>query len=143
MNFSTLVTSVVASLALTSAASAQWLGGGSGINIGVAGGYSKTTFPNGQSISNTNVNWGVGMGSSSSYGTGYPAYGGYGYGGYGYGGYGGYGYGIPPAVVMPYRGGYGVPAVVPFNPYGGCYGNYAVPQYYGPAACGPQIPVVW
>jgi len=138
MNFSTLVSSVVVSLALTSAASAQWLGGSSGISVGVGGGYSKTTLPNGQSISNTNVNWGVGFGSSSGYSTGYPAYGG---GGYGYGGYGGWV--PPPAVVMPYYGGGYAPTVVPYNPFGGCYGNWYTPQVYAPAAFMPQYNVCW
>lgn len=139
MNFSILVSSAVISLALTSAASAQWVGGGSGISVGVNGGYSRTTLPNGQSISNTNVNWGVGMGSSSSYGAGYPVYGGYGYGGGGY--YGGY-YAPAPAIVMPYYGGGCAPTVVPYSPFTGGYGNFCVPQWRGPVACYPQA-AVW
>jgi hypothetical protein len=97
MNFSTLVSSVVVSLALSSAASAQWSSGG--FNVGVGGSYGKykvsETGPNGQTynrtVTNNNLSWGVGLGGSS---TNYPAYGGYGMGGYGMGGYGGgWGYG--------------------------------------------------
>lgn len=140
MNFSTLVSSVVVSLALSSAASAQW--GGSGFNVGIAGSYNKTTLPNGQKITNNSLNWGVGLGGSSY---NYPAYGGYGMGGYGGGwGYGG-GYGYGGAMVLPYYGGGCAPTVVPYSPFTRCYATpmYA-PQYpCAPAAVLPQAPICW
>ena len=146
MNFSTLVSSVVVSLALSSAASAQWSSGG--FSVGVGGSYNKTTLPNGQSITNNNLNWGVGLGGSSFNA---PVYGGYGYGGggyggggYGYGGYGG-GWGYGGAAVMPYYGGGCAPVVVPYSPFTRCYATpmYA-PQYpMAPAACLPQAPICW
>jgi hypothetical protein len=113
MNFSTLVSSVVVSLALSSAASAQWSSGG--FSVGVGGSYNKTTLPNGQSITNNNLNWGVGLGGSS-FNT--PYYGGYGMGGYGMGGYG---YG--GAMVLPYYGGGCYPTVVPYSPFTRCYSS--------------------
>jgi hypothetical protein len=159
MNFSTLVSSVVVSLALSSAASAQWSSGG--FNVGVGGSYGKykvsETGPNGQTynrtVTNNNLSWGVGLGGSS---TNYPAYGGYGMGGYGMGGYGGgwgygggYGYGggcgYGGAMVLPYYGGGCYPTVVPYSPFTRCYGTpmYA-PQYpCAPAAVRPQAPICW
>jgi len=145
MNFSTLVSSVVISLSLSSAASAQWSSGG--FSVGVGGSYNKTTLPNGQTISNNSLNWGVGLGGAS---TNYPAYGGYGMGGYGMGGYGGGwgyggGYGYGGAVVMPYYGGGCAPTVVPYSPFTRCYATpmYA-PQYpCAPAAVLPQAPICW
>lgn len=137
MNFITLVSSVVISLSLTTAASAQWSSGG--FSVGVGGSYNKTTLPNGQSISNNSLNWGVGLGGAS---TNYPAYGGYGYGGgWGYGG-GGWGYG--GAIVMPYYGGGCAPTVVPYSPFTRCYATpmYA-PQVFAPAAYCPQAPICW
>jgi len=149
MTLKTLVTSIVASLAVSSAASAQWSSGGFG--IGVGGSYNKTTLPNGQSITNNNLNWGVGLGGSSfngpMYGMGYGMGGyGMGYGGWGYGGYGmGYGgYGCYPPVVMPYYGGGCAPVVVPYSPFTGTYANPCYsPQVIAPAAFCPQAPVVW
>ena len=159
MNFSTLVSSVVVSLALSSAASAQWSSGG--FNVGVGGSYGKykvsETGPNGQTynrtVTNNNLSWGVGLGGSS---TNYPAYGGYGMGGYGMGGYGGgwgygggYGYGggcgYGGAMVLPYYGGGCYPTVVPYSPFTRCYVTpmYA-PQYpCAPAAVLPQAPICW
>ena len=142
MNFSTLVSSVVVSLALSSAASAQWSSGG--FSVGVGGSYNKTTLPNGQSITNNNLNWGVGLGGSSM---NYPAYGGYGMGGYGYGmgGYGMGGYGYGGAAVMPYYGGGCYPTVVPYSPFTRTYATpmYA-PQYpCAPAAVLPQAAICW
>ena len=139
MNFKTLVSSVVAAFAVSSA-HAQWAGGGSGMSIGVGGGYSKTTLPNGKSISTSNLNWGVGLGSSSYYGAG--GYG-MGYGGYGAIGWGGMGYYGAP-VVMPYYGGGCAPVVVPYSPFTGVYGNPCYsPQIIAPAAYGPQMPICW
>jgi hypothetical protein len=138
MNFSTLVSSVVVSLALSSAASAQWSSGG--FSVGVGGSYNKTTLPNGQSITNNSLNWGVGLGGSSFN----TPYGGYGMGGYGLGGYGG-GYGYGGAMVLPYYGGGCYPTVVPYSPFTRCYATpmYA-PQYpIAPAAVLPQAPVCW
>ena len=135
MNFSTLVSSVVMSLAISSSAVAQW--SNSGFSVGVAGSYNKTTLPNGQKITNNSLNWGVGLGGSSF---NYPAYGGYGMGGYGMGGYG---YG--GAAVMPYYGGGCYPTVIPYSPFTRCYGSpmYA-PQFpCAPAAVLPQAPVYW
>jgi hypothetical protein len=138
MNFSTLVSSVVVSLALSSAASAQWSSGG--FSVGVGGSYNKTTLPNGQSITNNSLNWGVGLGGSS-FNT--PYGGGYGYGGGGWGYGSGYGYG--GAMVLPYYGGGCYPTVVPYSPFTRCYATpmYA-PQYpIAPAAVLPQAPVCW
>lgn len=138
MNFSTLVSSVVVSLALSSAASAQWSSGG--FSVGVGGSYNKTTLPNGRSITNNSLNWGVGLGGSS-FNT--PYGGGYGYGGGGWGYGGGYGYG--GAMVLPYYGGGCYPTVVPYSPFTRCYATpmYA-PQYpIAPAAVLPQAPVCW
>ncbi len=138
MNFSTLVSSVVVSLALSSAASAQWSSGG--FSVGVGGSYNKTTLPNGQSITNNSLNWGVGLGGSS-FNT--PYGGGYGYGGGGWGYGGGYGYG--GAMVLPYYGGGCYPTVVPYSPFTRCYATpmYA-PQYpCAPAAVLPQAPICW
>ena len=159
MNFSTLVSAVVISLSLSSAASAQWSSGG--FSVGVGGSYGKykvsETGPNGQTynrtVTNNNLSWGVGLGGSS---TNYPAYGGYGMGGYGMGGYGGgwgygggYGYGggcgYGGAMVLPYYGGGCYPTVVPYSPFTRCYGTpmYA-PQYpCAPAAVLPQAPICW
>ena len=148
MNFSTLVSSVVVSLALSSAASAQW--GGGGFSVGVGGSYGKykvsETGPNGQTynrtVTNNSLNWGVGIGGSSY---NYPAYGGYGMGGYGGGwGYGG-GYGYGGAMVLPYYGGGCAPTVIPYSPFTRCYATpmYA-PQYpCAPAAVLPQAPICW
>jgi hypothetical protein len=145
MNFSTLVSSVVVSLALSSAASAQWSSGG--FSVGVGGSYNKTTLPNGRSITNNSLNWGVGLGGSSFN----TPYGGYGMGGYGGGwGYGGgYGYGggcgYGGAMVLPYYGGGCYPTVVPYSPFTRCYATpmYA-PQYpCAPAAVLPQAPICW
>ena len=142
MNFSTLVSSVVVSLVLTASANAQWVGGGSGVNIGVGGSYSRATLPNGKTVTSNNVNWGIGLGSSSYYGGGYGGmgYGGMGYGGMGWGGMGYYG----GPIVMPYYGGGCAPVVVPYSPFTGTYANpcYA-PQVIAPASFCPQAPVCW
>lgn len=150
MNFKNLSLSLVAAVAAlvgSHSASAQFTNSGTGFSIGVGGGYSKTTLPNGQSISNSNINWGVGVGGISTSSTlPYGGFGGYGggYGGWGYGGYGG-GY-IAPAV-MPYYGGgcYPRPVFASYSPFTGGFVNpcYA-PQYpLAPAACLPQAPVCW
>jgi len=153
MNFKTLVSSVVVSLSLTAAASAQWSNSGGGINIGVGGSYGKykvsETGPNGQTysrtVTNNDLRWGVGVGGYSNtnngyYGGGYGGgfYGG-GYGGY-YGGGGCYGGGVYAPVVMPYYGGACAPVVVPYSPFTGCYATpmYA-PQVIAPAAVCPQF----
>jgi len=147
MNIVTLASSVVAALAISTSASAQWVSGGSGLSVGIGGSYNRVTLPNGQKISSNSLNWGVGLGASQSYGMGYGGYGGYGmgYGGYGMG-YGGYGYGggyYPPAV-LPYYGGGCAPVVVPYSPFTGTYATpcYA-PQIIAPAAVCPQAPVCW
>lgn len=137
MNLTTIVSSFVAALALTSAASAQWASGGSGFSVGVGGSYTRTTLPDGKVFTNNNVNWGVGMGSVQSYGAGYGM-GGYGMGGYGMGGY-------YPAAMMPYYGGGCYPTVVPYSPFTRCYGSpmYA-PQFpCAPAAMLPQAAICW
>ena len=143
MNFSTLVSSVVFAFAISSTASAQWAGGGSGLSVGIGGSYNKVTLPNGQRFTSNSLNWGVGLGASQSYGMGYGGYGGYGmgYGGYGMG-YGGWGCG--PSV-LPYYGGGCVPAVVPYSPFTRCY---ATPMYTpqfpcAPAAVLPQAAICW
>lgn len=158
MNFSTLISSVCVSLALTTAASAQWSSNGGGINIGVGGVYgsgSRTVSgPNGRiykdSYSNNTTSFGVGMGgySNNMNGFGYGmGMGGYGLGGYGMGGYGvgGYGMGgVYAPVVIPYYGGGVAPVVVPYSPFTRTYANpcYA-PQIIAPAAYCPQMPVCW
>jgi len=141
-NFSTLISSVVVSLVVSSVALAQW--GGSGFSVGVGGSYNRTSLPNGQTITNNNLNWGVGLGGSSY---NYPAYGvgGYGMGGWGGGwGYGG-GYGCGGPVVLPYYGGGCTPTVVPYSPFTRCYATpvYA-PQYpCVPATFLPQSSICW
>ncbi len=141
MNLKSLSMSVVAAvtaLVLAPDASAQFSTNGTGFNVGVGGGYSKTTLPNGQSITNSNVNWGVGVGGA--YTTSTLPYGGYGYGGWG-GGWGGYGGGYCPPAVLPYPGGFAVYS--PFTrTYGNpCYGPAFVPPC-APVGCRPQY-VVW
>lgn len=142
MNFTTLVSSVCVSLAITTAASAQWSSNGSVLNIGVGGVYgngSRTVVgPNGQRFKdsyNTNTTaFNVGFGAAAANGNGYaPMYGG-----------GGYGVVVPPAVVMPYYGGQCAPVYVPYNPFTRAYINpcYA-PQVIAPAAYCPQMPVCW
>ena len=145
MNFKTLVSSLVVSLSLTAAASAQWSNSGTGINIGVGGSYGKykvnETGPNGRTysrtVTNNDLRWGVGIGSYSNTNSGYYG-GGYG-GGYGYGG-GCYGGGVYAPAVMPYYGGCVTPVVVPYSPFTGCYGNPCYgPQIIAPAAYCPQF----
>jgi len=131
MNFNTLVSSVVVSLALSASAFAQW--GGSSLNMGIGGSYNRTTLPNGRSITNNNLSWGVGLGGASY---NYPAYGGWG------GGWGGYGGGGCTPAVLPYYGGRCYP-VVSYSPFTNTWGNprYA-PQYpCVPAAYLPQASV--
>ena len=160
MNFMTLGSVAVVTLAINTAASAQWTNSGSGMNIGIGGSYGKykdkytETGPDGNSVSrtrtvtNNDFRWGVGVGGYSNTNSGYygGGYGGGYYGG-GYGGYGGYGYGgggCYGPVVIPYYGGGCAPVVVPYSPFTGCYGNpcYA-PQVIAPAAYCPQAAIVW
>ena len=126
MNFSTLVSSVVFAFAISSTASAQWAGGGSGLSVGIGGSYNKVTLPNGQRFTSNSLNWGVGLGASQSYGMGYG------------------GWGCGPSV-LPYYGGGCVPAVVPYSPFTRCY---ATPMYTpqfpcAPAAVLPQAAICW
>lgn len=161
MNYSTLISSVCVSLALSTAASAQWSSSGGGINIGVGGVYgsgSRTVSgPNGRiykdSYSNNETSFRVGLGGYSNNTNGY----GYGYGlgaapiawspyyngGYGMGG-GMYGGGCYGPVVMPYYGGGCAPVVVPYSPFTRTYATpcYA-PQVIAPAAYCPQMPICW
>lgn len=142
MNLKTLSVSVVAAmsaLVLSPSADAQFVSSGSSIGFGVAGGYSKTTLPNGQTIKNSNLNWGVGVGGVSTSST--LPWGGGGWGG----GWGGYGGGYYTPAVLPYYGGYPRPVFASYSPFTGTFGNpcYA-PQYpLAPAACLPQAPVCW
>ena len=147
MNLKTLSVSVVAAmsaLVLSPSADAQFVSNGSGFNVGVAGGYSKTTLPNGQTIKNSNLNWGVGVGGVSTSST--LPWGGGGYGGWG-GGWGGYGGGYYAPAVLPWGGGgcYPRPVFASYSPFTGTFGNpcYA-PQFPAvPAAYLPQAPVCW
>ena len=140
MNLKTLSLSLVAAVAAlvgSHSASAQFSSSGTGFNVGVAGGYSKTTLPNGQTIKNSNLNWGVGVGGAYTNST--LPYG---------GGYGGWGY--APAV-MPWGGG----GCYPTPYYGGAYSPFTntvgvgyyrpaiLPYRPVPAACLPQVPVCW
>ncbi len=94
----TLKTRIVSStLALASAASAQW--SGYGVNAGFGGSYNRTSIsgPNGGSttITNTSLGGGIGVGvAGGGYYGGAPVYG----GGYGGGYYGG---GYAPSI-LPY-----------------------------------------
>ena len=129
MNFNTLVSSVVVSLALSASAFAQW--GGSSLNMGIGGSYNRTTLPNGRSITSNNLSWGVGLGSASY---NYPAY----------GGWGGYGGGGCTPAVLPYYGGGCTPAVLPY--YGGrCYPVVSYSPFtntWGNPRYAPQYPCV-
>jgi hypothetical protein len=147
MNLKSLSVSVVAALSaaiLSPSAEAQFVNSGGGFSVGVGGGYSKTTLPNGQSISNSNLNWGVGVGGASMTST--LPYGGYGYGGWG-GGWGGYGGGYYAPGILPYYGGgcFPRPVFASYSPFTGTIGNpcYA-PQFpCAPAAFIPQAPICW
>jgi hypothetical protein len=159
MNFMTLGSVAVVTLAINTAASAQWTNSGSGMNIGIGGSYGKykdkytETGPDGNSVSrtrtitNNDFRWGVGVGGYSNTNSGYYG-GGYGGGYYGGGYYGGgYGYGgggCYGPLVVPYYGGGCAPVVVPYSPFTGVYGNpcYA-PQVIAPAAYCPQAAIVW
>lgn len=140
MNFKTLSVSVVAALSalvLSPSADAQFTSSGGGFSVGVAGGYSKTTLPNGQTIKNSNLNWGVGVGGVATSST-LP---------WGGGGWGGYGGGYYAPVVLPYYGGgcYPRPVFASYSPFTGTFGNpcYA-PQFPAvPAVYLPQAPVCW
>lgn len=144
MNLKTLSVSVVAAmsaLVFSPSADAQFVSSGGGFGVGVAGGYSKTTLPNGQTIKNSNLNWGVGVGGVSTSST--LPWGGGGWGG-GWGGYGGgYGGGYYAPTVLPYGG--CRPVFASYSPFTGTFGNpcYA-PQYpFVPAAYLPQASICW
>lgn len=112
----TLKTLIVSStLALASAASAQW--SGYGVNAGFGGSYNRTSIsgPNGGSttITNTSLGGGIGVG-----------FGGGGYYGGGYGGGGYYGGGYAPSI-LPYGG--CAPAYVPYSPFTNTWGNPCYP----------------
>jgi hypothetical protein len=147
MNLKTLSLSIVAAVAASfgsSTANAQFASSGTGFSVGVGGGYSKTTLPNGQTIKNSNLNWGVGVGGVSTNST--LPWGGGGWGG-GWGGFGG-GY-YAPSVLPFYGGGYGygwgTPVFASYSPFTGTFGNPCyTPQYpLAPAAFLPQAPVCW
>jgi len=138
MNLKTLSLSIVAAVAAcfgSPVANAQFASSGTGFNVGVGGGYSRTTLPNGQSITNQNLNWGVGVGGVYTNST-LP-----------YGGWGGYGGGIYAPSVLPYYGGgcYPRPIFSSYSPFTGGYVNPCyTPQFpCAPAAFIPQAPVCW
>lgn len=119
MNFKTLVSVGILTVAglFASPAVAQY--GGTNIGVGFGGSYSRTKIDTPQGtvrVSNSQIGGGIGINSVS----------GYGYGGYGYGGYG-YGY-----------GGYGVPV---YSPFTRCYGNPYYPPVVLPYYGGPVVPV--
>lgn len=160
MNFTKLVSSIVAALVLTTTASAQWAGSGSVLSFGVGGSYNNATLPNGRTVSSDSLNWGIGFGSASGAGYGMPNYGGgYAYpwnNGYGYNGYNGYndgcGYnswcgGYYPPTVLPYYGGGCNPTPLVYSPFTNTYtDSYANTVMYAPSpirpvASYPQLPV--
>jgi len=143
MNLKTLSLSIVAAVAASfgsSSANAQFASNGTGFSVGVGGGYSRTTLPNGQSITNRNLNWGVGVGGAYTNST-LPWGGGWG------GGWGGYGGGFYAPGILPYYGGgcYPRPVFASYSPFTGTFGNPCyTPQFpCAPAAFIPQAPVCW
>ena len=129
MNFTKTVSSIVLALSLGSVASAQW--SGSGLSVGIGGGWSQSSWSGnggrGGSVTNSYINGGIGY-TQNSGGGGY--YGGGGGGYYGgdvgyYGGGGGY-------LVTPIR----------YNPFGNCYGAPYMGLNAGPryTVCNPCNP---
>lgn len=138
MNFTKIVSSIVLSLSMGSVANAQW--SGSGLSVGIGGGWNQTNWSGnggrGGSVTNSYINGGIGYTQNSGYGGG-GYYGGGGGGGY-YGGGGGYyggcnpGYMVTPIRYNPFGNSYGAPeygfnagprftVCNPCNPYGGQY----------------------
>ncbi len=125
MNFTKTVSSIVLALSLGSVASAQW--SGSGLSVGIGGGWSQSSWSGnggrGGSVTNSYINGGIGYTQNSGY------YGGGGGGGYYGGGGGGY-----------YGGGGGYPVIIPYSPFTNTWGSPCyVPQIYGPV-CNPYNP---
>ncbi len=119
MNFTKIVSSIVLALSMGSVASAQWGGGGSGLSVGIGGGWSQTNWSGnggrGGSVTNSYINGGIGYSQNSGYYGGGGCYGGGGY----YGGGGCYG------------GGY--PVIIPYSPFTNTWGNPCyTPQVYVP-----------
>ena len=114
MNFTKTVSSIVLALSLGSVASAQW--SGSGLSVGIGGGWSQSNWSGnggrGGSVTNSYINGGIGYTQNS------------GGGGY-YGGGGGY-------LVTPVR----------YNPFGNCYGAPYMGMNAGPryTVCNPCNP---
>ena len=128
MNFTKTVSSIVLALSLGSVASAQW--SGSGLSVGIGGGWSQSSWSGnggrGGSVTNSYINGGIGYTQNSGGGGYYGGGGGY-YGGdvgY-YGGGGGY-------LVTPVR----------YNPFGNCYGAPYMGLNAGPryTVCNPCNP---
>ena len=124
MNFTKTVSSIVLALSLGSVASAQW--SGSGLSVGIGGGWSQSNWSGnggrGGSVTNSYINGGIGYTQNSGY------YGGGGGGGGYYGGGGGY------------YGGGGYPVIIPYSPFTNTWGSPCyVPQIYGPV-CNPCNP---
>ena len=139
MNFTKTVSSIVLALSLGSVASAQW--SGSGLSVGIGGGWSKSSWSGnggrGGSVTNSYINGGIGYTQNSGYYGGGGGGGGY-YGGGGgyYGGGGGY-YGGGGG---GYYGGGGYPVIIPYSPFTNTWGSPCyVPQIYGPV-CNPCNP---
>lgn len=135
MNFTKTVSSIVLALSLGSVASAQW--SGSGLSVGIGGGWSKSSWSGnggqGGSVTNSYINGGIGYTQNSGGGGYYGGGGGY-YGGGGGAGYygGGGGYLVTPVRYNPFGNCYGAPYMGmnagprytvcnPYNPYGGQY----------------------
>jgi hypothetical protein len=123
MNFVSLVSATVLSLAVTATGFAQSFSfGGGGVALG---GSRNTVKVSSNKITTTSFGWNVGVGFG--------------------GGNGGF---YRPAVyapaVLPYYGGGCTPGVISYSPFTGCYGN----PVYVPVApvvpvpvCAPVVPV--
>ena len=116
MNFTKTVSSIVLALSFGSVASAQW--SGSGLSVGIGGGWSQSNWSGnggrGGSVTNSYINGGIGYTQNSGY----------------YGGGGGGGY----------YGGGGYPVIIPYSPFTNTWGSPCyVPQIYGPV-CNPCNP---
>jgi len=146
MNFKNLLVSSLVAMTTVSVASAQW--GGSGLSVGIGGGWSNTSWSNNGSgniggvsgnfnrngsVTNSYINGGIGFNAYNNNGGGYGG-GGWGGngggvygGGMGYGGWGGGGGGV--------YGGNAI-IVVPYSPFTNTWGNPCYsPQVYSPRGC--------
>ena len=138
MNFTKTVSSIVLALSLGSVASAQW--SGSGLSVGIGGGWSQSNWSGnggrGGSVTNSYINGGIGYTQNSGGGGYYGGGGGY-YGG-GCGGYYGGGGGD-----VGYCGGGGyLVTPIRYNPFGNCYGAPYMGMNAGPryTVCNPCNP---